>query len=242
LNSRVTCAMDQKAGELSEHLVKRLKTTPVTSRLVVGLAGIPASGKSSFAKLVVESTNARLASVPGFQDEAILVGLDGWHFTRAQLDLLPDPQLAYDRRGIHWTFDGSDFVRFVRAVREDLTPDTPVITAPSFDHALKDPTPDAISIQPHHRIVLIEGLYTFLSIDPWREGGELLDERWFLHIDMMEAERRLVKRHVVSGVARDLDEAIWRAKENDMPNGTFIMRHILEPTRVIEWTVDPRYS
>jgi pantothenate kinase len=189
---------------------------------VLGLAGIPASGKSSFGKLVIDATNALLRSLTPDaadpHDRAILVGLDGWHLTRAQLDLFPEPQLAHDRRGIHWTFDGSDFVRFVRALREDLTPNTPIITAPSFDHALKDPTPDGISVRPHHCIVLIEGLYTFLSIDPWRAVGELLDERWFLRVDIKEAERRLVKRHVKSGVAKSLDEAMWRAKENDMPS------------------------
>lgn len=36
----------------------------------------------------------------------IVVPLDGWHFTRSTLDSFPDPKLAHDRRGAHWTFDG----------------------------------------------------------------------------------------------------------------------------------------
>lgn len=151
----------------------------------------------------------------------MLVGLDGWHFTRAQLDVFPDPKLAYDRRGIHWTFDGSSYVAFVRALHQDVTPATSVITAPSFDHALKDPTPDAVSIYPFHRIVIIEGLYTFLSIEPWSRAGLLLDERWYIHVEQEEAQRRLVDRHVVSGVAKDREEAIWRAEENDVPSECF---------------------
>jgi pantothenate kinase len=73
-------------------------------------------------------------------------------------------------------------------------------------------------ISPRHRIVVIEGLYTFLSIDPWRKAAELLDERWLLEVDVEEAERRLVKRHVVSGITADWEAGVRRARENDMPS------------------------
>ena len=99
----------------------------------------------------------------------------------------------------------------------ELEPDTSIITTPSFDHTVKDPIPDAVSIYPYHQIVIIEGLYTFLSIEPWSAGG-LLDEQWFLNVDIKAARRRLVKHHVVSGVAKDLEQAPWRADENDMPS------------------------
>ena len=161
---------------------------------------------------MVKQTNVLLPT----EVRAALVSLDGWHLTRAQLDAMPNAQEARDRRGIHWTFDASAYVEFVRALKQ---PDNQaVITAPTFDHALKDPTPDAISIHPYHRIVVIEGLYTLLSKDLWRVGGNMLDERWFLKVDIDEAQRRLVKRHVLTGVTKDMDEAIWRAEQNDMPS------------------------
>ncbi|KXN88580.1 hypothetical protein AN958_07099 [Leucoagaricus sp. SymC.cos] len=152
---------------------------------------------------------------------------------------MPDPKLAHDRRGAHWTFNGPSYVDFVRSLRQDITSSTSVIHAPSFDHAIKDPTPDAVAIQPHHRIVVIEGLYTFLSIDPWIEAGKLLDERWFVQIDTIKARERLVKRHVITGVAKDMEEAIWRADENDLPNGQFVIDSMLQPTRVISSVDDP---
>lgn len=182
-------------------------------RLLVGIAGIPASGKSTFAlKLASALTNSPAGSA------TILVGLDGWHYTRAELDAMPDPKLAHDRRGAHWTFDGPSYVDFVRSLREDITPLTPVITAPSFDHAIKDPTPHAVAIHPYHRIVIIEGLYTFLSTEPWVGAGKLLDERWFIEVNAIKARERLVKRHVITGVAKDMEEAIWRSDENDTPS------------------------
>ncbi|KAF8191440.1 P-loop containing nucleoside triphosphate hydrolase protein [Mycena galopus ATCC 62051] len=241
--------MDQIALELANFLVNRLRQTPPACRLIVGLAGSPAAGKSSFCHRLLRNINAVLetdegASAPTIQtDSAILVGLDGWHLTRAELSAFPDPKLAHERRGIHWTFDGKGYVEFVRALRLALPSpeshsDIKPITAPAFSHALKDPTPDAISVYPHHRLILIEGLYTFLSIEPWAEASELLDERWFLHVDETEACRRLIKRHVETGICPNEEEARRRAEGNDLPNGRFVVENMLQPTRFIESVED----
>ena len=70
-------------------------SVPTPNRLLVGIAGIPASGKSEFAVLVNRYTNALLEDR---DEKATLVGLDGWHLTRAQLDAMSDPKLAHDKR------------------------------------------------------------------------------------------------------------------------------------------------
>jgi pantothenate kinase len=200
---------------------------------LIGIAGIPASGKSTLAVLVVDKINQLLdesrseqpSSTPEStllkSTKAILVGLDGWHLTRAQLDAMPDPKLAHDRRGSHWTFDADSYVTFIRRLKEPVLPATTTITAPSFDHAVKDPCPHAVSILTEHRIIIIEGLYTFLSLSPWVDAGELLDERWLVELDSTVASNRLVKRHVKSGIAKDWEEAQWRAVENDTPSRSF---------------------
>ncbi|KAF5338239.1 hypothetical protein D9758_012848 [Tetrapyrgos nigripes] len=231
--------MDTQARNLAPVLVELLQKKPSSSRLLVGLFGIPASGKSTFAVRLTQYTNEILESQPDNTDKVALVGLDGWHLTRAQLDQFPDPKLAHDRRGIHWTFDSPGYLQFVKKLQEEITPSSPIIFAPSFDHALKDPSSDAVAIHPHHRIVVIEGLYAALCVDSWADAGSLLDERWYLRVDIEEAQRRLVKRHVVSGVAKDHEEAVWRAEENDMPNGRFLIANMLEPTRIIESLDDP---
>ncbi|KAI5122689.1 hypothetical protein M0805_009742 [Coniferiporia weirii] len=234
--------MDELARGLSGYLVDRLKETPASSRLLVGVSGIPASGKSSLAELVITHCNELLDQTGSVLSPAILVSLDGWHLTRAQLDTFPDPKLAHDRRGAHWTFDGAGYVTFITTLRAPLNGEsTKVIKAPTFDHAKKDPEPDAVAILPHHRLVLIEGLYTFLSIEPWRAAGEMLDERWLIDISIEEASKRLVKRHVITGVAKDVEEAVWRSEQNDMPNGRFIIDNILEPTRRIPSLDDPSF-
>lgn len=211
--------MDQIAQNLASSLISTLSSLPSesTSRLLIGISGIPASGKSSLAALIVSHTNALLQSTTSTSSiNAVLVGLDGWHLTRAQLSAMPDAKLAHDRRGVHWTFDAHAYVAFVQALRSSDTDQ--VITAPSFDHAVKDPTPHAVTIRPSDRIVVIEGLYTLLSIPPWVEAAKMLDERWFVSLDTEDARRRLVKRHVFTGVTRDVEEAEWRADTNDMPS------------------------
>lgn len=165
----------------------------------MGIYGIPASGKSTFAQPLNYTINNLLQN-HNSRATSILVGLDGWHLTRTQLDLFPDPKLARDRRGIHWTFDSQGYLQFVQKLREEISPETRIITAPSFDHALKDPTPDAVQIHPEHRLIIIEGLYAALDVDLWGDAARLLDERWFLQLNIEEAQRRLVKRHIVSGV------------------------------------------
>jgi pantothenate kinase len=212
--------------------------------VLIGLAGIPASGKSTLSVLIVKHTNNLLrkprsgtsldAMINTAGASAVLVGLDGWHLPRTALNAMPDPALAHAKRGAHWTFDGDAYTTFVARLREDVAHahstvraswhaddvggSGALVLAPSFDHATKDPVLDAVVVGPQHRIVLIEGLYAFLGIEPWKTAGEMLDERWFVDLSEDEARTRLVSRHVLTGVAKNLEEAYFRADDNDMPS------------------------
>jgi pantothenate kinase len=108
-----------------------------------------------------------------------------------------------------------------------------VVTAPSFSHSLKDPVFDDIVVRPHHRIVIIEGLYALLGTDPWVKAANLLDERWFVTVNAELGKHRLCTRHVETGVAADWEEAVWRADNNDIPSGRFAVDFslILTPFR-----------
>ena len=86
--------------------------------------------------------------------------------------------------------------------------------APTFDHAVKDPEPDAIAVLPSHKLVLIEGLYVCRSDWP----SDLLDERWLLDTDPTLARQRLIARHLASGIAQTTEEATERADGSDAAN------------------------
>jgi len=155
---------------------------------------------------------------------AILVGLDGWHLSRATLATLPNAEEAFARRGAHWTFDAMEYMRFVQKLK-DMPSQT--IMAPSFSHSLKDPVLDDIRVEPHHRIVVLEGLYVFLALEPWKTAGEMLDERWFVDVDMPDATTRILKRHVETGVTATLEEAKKRADQNDFPSRS---KQVIQPS------------
>jgi pantothenate kinase len=83
--------------------------------------------------------------------------MDGFHYTRAQLDAMPDPATAHARRGAEFTFDGERFLGLVRRLKEPLSETTPTVFAPSFDHAVKDPKEGDIAVERTQRIVVLEG-------------------------------------------------------------------------------------
>jgi pantothenate kinase len=100
LHFEVLVSMDSTVAGLVDSLLSRLKEANNDQRVLIGLCGIPGSGKSQLARHVAAQINERAE-----RDIAIVIGMDGWHLTRAQLEKMPDPQLAKDKRGAAWTFD-----------------------------------------------------------------------------------------------------------------------------------------
>lgn len=219
--------MDGTIDELARSLQLKLLSFPRSERLLVGIAGVPASGKTTIAHAIVAHLNRLLG-----KEESVVVGLDGWHYSRAKLDTMTDPGMAHARRGAHWTFDSEQFVAFARALQAE-----PQKTwrAPSFDHALKDPVEGDVEVRAEHRVVLFEGLYTFLSVEPWRGAGELMQERWFIDVNEEESLRRLVRRHVRTGVTPDAATARWTVRTRA---SAFTDARDLEPARPrIRWLI-----
>ena len=159
--------------------------------------------------------------------------MDGYHLSRAQLSALPDPTTAHARRGAAFTFDGSSFLTLVQKLRQPLCAESSTLYAPSFSHELKDPVADDIAIKPTARVVVFEGNYLSLGKDPWKEAAELMDELWFVEVGEDVARRRLVERHVRTGVAENREEAEKRADENDLVNGREIVEGRLEVHEVV---------
>lgn len=175
------------------------------------------------------------------------VPMDGYHLTRAQLSAMPDPAHAHARRGAEFTFDGPAFLALVKSLRAPLKPveddetTAATIYAPSFDHAVKDPKENDIPVRSHHRIVVFEGNYVCLDMEPWRKAAMLMDERWFVEVDFAVARTRLVKRHVRAGIAADEEEAGKRADENDLVNGRQIVDNLLQVDEVVKSLEDIKW-
>jgi pantothenate kinase len=195
-----------------------------TKRVVIALAGPPGSGKSTAAQIVVDLLN-QTQQEPWAQ----LLPMDGFHYSQQILDGFPNKVEAYARRGADWTFDAAELLKFVRHLREFDANSTEVIHAPGFDHALKDPTLDAITIGPETSLVILEGSWLLLDLEPWREISSLVDDTWFIDVDPNLARIRIAQRHVKAGIEPDMVHALARADTNDMINGRRIQSLLIPP-------------
>ncbi|CAD6573675.1 MAG: hypothetical protein TREMPRED_000887 [Tremellales sp. Tagirdzhanova-0007] len=231
----------------------------LAEKIVDTLKSAPGSGKSTIAypltdrintllhrpSSTVHPTGVKLAAVvaesgirAGQGDQvAICVGLDGWHLTRAELDAFADPVEAHWRRGAPFTFDLSSYHAFLVQLRIPLLPHPPPgIPFPTFDHALKDPSPGPEPIRPQHRIVVIEGLYTLLDRDGWRECAEMMDVRVYIEVEAAVSRDRVIKRNFQAGIVDSLEKCAERVDAVDMVNGEEVRSHLFDPTFIIHST------
>lgn len=208
-------------------------------RLIIGLSGIPGAGKSTISRLVVKHINDlhqienRRNVKNSILELAVSVPMDGFHFTRAQLMQMPQPEVAMHRRGASFTYDAEAYLAFIERLRQPAVPGQ-TIYAPSFDHAIKDPIEDDIVIPWSSRIVIIEGNYCALNRTPWSTAAGLMDELWLASIDREVARGRLALRHVKSGVTPDLESALERIRSTDFLNADDIVENALSVHEIID--------
>ncbi|KAK4251705.1 P-loop containing nucleoside triphosphate hydrolase protein [Corynascus novoguineensis] len=219
--------MDEALERLLDQSWDMFIKAPENTRFLIAIGGIPGSGKTTLSKRLTAALNARhAAQFPNRPPVvAAFVPMDGYHYTRARLDAMPDPATAHARRGAEFTFDGDAFVALVRRLKEEpLNDATPTVYAPSFDHAIKDPKEDDIAVERTHRIVVLEGNYTLLNKHPWSAAAALYSLTVFVTVPRAVARARLAARHLAAGLAADPEAADRRAIENDLPNGDEIIR------------------
>ncbi|KAH8680742.1 P-loop containing nucleoside triphosphate hydrolase protein [Xylariales sp. PMI_506] len=208
-------------------------------RAVVAFAGPPGSGKTTIAREVAHRLNGagNNNSINGTPGAVVVIPMDGFHYTRAHLDTLPNPAEAHARRGAAWTFDAAGVVALVKALdasRQAPRAAAKSIRAPSFDHATKDPVVDDIEIPPSATLVILEGNWLLYDEEPWRQIGTFVDETWFVDVDPEVARRRIAVRHVQSGIEATLADGLRRAGQNDVPNGEEVRRKLIKPTVTVQ--------
>ena len=199
-------------------LLKLLATTPPDTRIAVGLAGVPGSGKTTFAAQLAARVNTAL-SAPG--TACVVLGMDGFHLSKARLEQGVGEHTSIEcflRRGAPFTFDGEGFAAALYNVLHEGG------TWPDFDHAIGDPEPNAITIPSNARLLIVEGIYVLLREGKgWCTLPPLLSAAsWFLDTPREIANERLATRHMKAwNLTREA--ALERIALNDGPNGDIVV-------------------
>lgn len=196
-----------------------------SKRVVIGITGIPGSGKTTLTSKLCDVLNRQGVATQG-------ISQDGFHYYRQQLYLMKNSREAVERRGAPFTFDAVKFLRLIEKLN-DPKYQGKKIPAPSFDHSKKDPIENDVIIKPETKVIVVEGNYLALKDDVWKELAQYFDEIWRLEVLLKDAKERLVARHLAAGICNTKEEAERRAEENDLVNGRYILEELIEPTLII---------
>lgn len=168
------------------------------TRYLLGVAGAPGAGKSTFAE--AERRRRAAQGTP-----AAVLPMDGFHLPQAELVRLG----RRDRMGAPDTFDVDGFVAILELLRHPGP-----VRAPGFDRTIEEPVPGAIEIGAGIRLVIVEGNYLLHDRDGWQHVRPLLDRVIFLAPDDAARRGRLIARHVAFGKTPEEAEA-WVARSDD---------------------------
>ncbi|MBI2811230.1 MAG: nucleoside/nucleotide kinase family protein [Candidatus Melainabacteria bacterium] len=213
---------DVAAPETVDRYVKVLLSAKAAkkNRYLLGLAGSPASGKSTFSAQLVDGVNRELN-----KEVAVVVPMDGYHFSNEVLD----EKGLRPLKGIPATFDAQGFVDLIKRLKEETDRS---VFAPLFDRSIEASIENGIEIAPHHEIIVSEGNYLLLDEKPWNELRNLFDEIWFIDSTIEKLMPRLLARHKECG--RNTEETKTKIDSTDLPNAILIDRTKSRAHRVID--------
>ena len=200
-------------------------------RLIVGVSGAPASGKSTLAQWLVEHLNAD----SGDAQCSIVVPMDGFHLDN---ELLSERKLL-PVKGAPETFDATGFLHLIKRLTEPLNtrPSHQIIDAsqpiyiPVFDRAMDLARCAAAAVNEQHRIIIVEGNYLLLDRPVWRDVSAQLDISVMLEVSLPILEQRLIKRWIDFGLQKQAARA--RALSNDIPNARVVIGESICPDLVL---------
>jgi pantothenate kinase len=181
-----------------------------SGRVLVGVTGPPAAGKSTLAEALATEFRRELG-----EQAAVAVPMDGFHLASTELARLG---LAH-RKGAPQTFDAAGFVHLLRRIRHPGEHDE-IVYAPRYSRVLHESVGSAIPVFPHTRLAVVEGNYLLLRTDAWAGVRPLLDLVIYLDVPAWAREGALLRRQRSRGL--DADAAHDWVHRSDEANAALI--------------------
>lgn len=179
----------RKLGDVARLIKEASEGKP---RIIVGIVGPPAAGKSTIAAKLVQLLGP--SSIP--------IGMDGFHLPQATLVRLG----RRERMGAPDTFAVDDFVDVLTRIRRGGSE----VSVPGFDRTIEEPVPHASTVTAAGRTILVEGNYLLAEFGGWERVAPLLDLSFFVRVENDIRMQRLVARHIEFGKTPDA-AAAWAA-------------------------------
>lgn len=183
-------------------------------RRILGITGAPGSGKSTLAEIIVTALG----------DQAVLVGLDGFHLANSELHRLG----RHARKGAADTFDAAGYVNLLRRLRAR---EDEIVYTSVFDRSLEESIACAVPVPRDVPLIVTEGNYLLVEGSDWGPVQTLLDECWY--VDPGDGVRldRLVARHMLFG--RSAEESFERSHGSDQRNAELIEETRSKADRIV---------
>jgi len=197
---------------MSEHVIDYVRLQALIEErlqnarppLLIGIAGPPASGKSTLAERLVADLGAA-------DHTACYCPMDGFHVTNAQLDI----DGLRNVKGRIDTFDAAAFAVAVARLKTKAP-----FWWPLYSRQRHDPILEGTRIDGTEAAYVIEGNYILADTDPWWTAANMLDLRIFVDASDGAMRMRLLQRHQRGGLSRQ--DALDKIDNTDMPNARAI--------------------
>ena len=232
LHQRLTALEDRRLqvlGDTLDKLVISIDEVPNVAlrawrdsghgRVIVGIGGFPASGKTSLAKKMTASINSGHGGIL-----AAHLPMDGFHFRNSVLN-------AEGNQDIKGDLVTYDLRRFVEKLAEFQGEPFASMTAPDYIRLEHEVCDDVIAIGEEVRILIVEGIYVGYSEGVWDQARMLFDPLIYLDVVPAVCAKRIVSRNLEAGRDRQL---IRRKLGNDfgfmergltiLPNADYVVR------------------
>jgi pantothenate kinase len=205
--------------QVVQELARELREEQAGSgvRRIIGIVGLPGTGKSTFAEALAKELGA---------SDCVVVPMDGFHLGNA---IIQGTELA-SRKGAIDTFDADGYIALLRRLK-DRTEN--VTYAPAYRRGMEEPIASSIAIPASVPFVLTEGNYLLADVEPWNRVREYLHEAWFIDTPRELRIPRLIKRHIAFG--KSLAEATTWVLGPDETNARLIETTKGLADRIIRW-------